>query len=181
MNDDLPTIAMMGAGAKALNDCGLGSEWTLTALDAAADSVWRAMQEVRPAKPAQPAPAADALPVVGYIVHEPVDVGVGMDSEASLRWDLRDCDNNYEALVTESDHLAAIEALRQEVERLKADAALYRWIEEHALCIDQFADADNLVQVWWEVMTGRPVARGTLREAVEAAMAAKTAKLAGEL
>jgi hypothetical protein len=45
MSADLPTTAMMEAGAKALNDCGLGLDWTLTALDATADSVWRAMQD----------------------------------------------------------------------------------------------------------------------------------------
>lgn len=67
-----------------------------------------------------------------------------------------------------------------EVLRLRADAALYRWIEEHALCIDQTADGDNFVQVWWEATIGRPVARATLRKAVEAAMAARATKLAGE-
>lgn len=43
--DDLPTIAMMEAGALALTQCGLhGSR---DSLQATADSVWRAMEEAR--------------------------------------------------------------------------------------------------------------------------------------
>lgn len=43
--DDLPTIAMMEAGALALTQCGLhGSR---DSLKATADSVWRAMEEAR--------------------------------------------------------------------------------------------------------------------------------------
>lgn len=43
--DDLPTIAMMEAGALALTQCGLNG--SRDSLQATADSVWRAMEEAR--------------------------------------------------------------------------------------------------------------------------------------
>jgi hypothetical protein len=51
-----------------------------------------------------------------------------------------------------------------------ADAARFRWIDEHALTVDTVADPDNLVQVWCETLSGHPVTGRTLREAVDEAM-----------
>lgn len=68
------------------------------------------------------------------------------------------------------DMLARMEKSKVEHDAAMADAARFRWLDEHALTVDMVADPDNFVQVWWESTSGPPTAGRTLREAVDASM-----------
>lgn len=69
-----------------------------------------------------------------------------------------------------SDMLARMERAKAEHDAAMADAARFRWIDEHALSVDMVADPDNLVQVWRDTLSGHHVTGRTLREAVDEAM-----------
>jgi hypothetical protein len=69
-----------------------------------------------------------------------------------------------------NDMLARMEKAKADHDAAMADAARFRWIDEHALSVDMVADPDNLVQVWRDTLSGHPVTGRTLREAVDEAM-----------
>lgn len=69
-----------------------------------------------------------------------------------------------------NDMLARMEKAKAEHDAAMADAARFRWLDEHALSVDMVADPDNLVQVWRDTLSGHPVTGRTLREAVDEAM-----------
>lgn len=60
------------------------------------------------------------------------------------------------------------------------DARRFRWLAEKALFVDMVADPDNLVQVWHDTLTGRPITGRTLRDAVDEAMKRHNASFSGD-
>lgn len=76
-------------------------------------------------------------------------------------------DERFAALVAAAER----EALRADIDALRADAERYRWLRSNALAMDAVADPDNLVSVWHGTDPAMKSEGRTLDAAIDAAIA----------
>jgi hypothetical protein len=115
-NADGPSTAQMEAGAQALRECGLNG--SRESLMATADSVYRAMQEVRVAQPAGDA----VMPVAAWVDPRTLDVIQKRGEEGSTDAIMKErCGRFTAPLVTQADAQAALAAKDERIAGLEAE------------------------------------------------------------